>query len=129
MKHGILRLISGTGELRLRAAAAMTAVIQIIFPATLPPADRALIIGNDGQIKYAGVGATAFRTNFAAAGLTAGKITVTHNLGNLACSWALFDNAGDAVIPDNVRATANTMEFDVSSLAPITGTWQVVVIG
>jgi hypothetical protein len=129
MKHGLLRLISGTGELRLRAGAAMTAVITILFPTTLPPADRALVLGNDGQIKYAGVGATAFRQGFAAAGLTAGKITITHNLNNLACTWALFDNAGDAVLPDNVRATANTMEIDVSSLAPITGTWQVVIIG
>lgn len=107
----------------------MTAVVTWIFPTTLPPADRALIVGNNGQIKYAGVGATAFRTNFAAAGLTGGKITVSHNLGNLACTWALFDSAGDAVLPDNVRATDNTMEFDVSSLSPITGTWQVVIIG
>lgn len=129
MKHGILRLISGTGELRLRAAAAMTAVIQIIFPATLPPADRALIIGSNGQIKYSGVGTTAFRSNFAAANLTNGKVTITHNFNTLACAWAVFDSAGDAVIPDNVRATANDMEIDVSSLVPITGTWQVVIIG
>lgn len=129
MKHGLIRLLSGTGELRLRAGNAMTAVITILFPTTLPPGDRSLIIGNDGQIKYGGVGTTAFRTQFAAAGLTAGKITINHNLNNLACTWALFDNAGDAVLPDNVRATLNTMEFDVSSLAPITGTWQVVVVG
>ena len=130
MKFGILRLVSATGELRQKAAAATTAVIEIIWPAILPPGDRTLILGSDGQMKYGAVGTNAHEVAFTNADLTAGVLTVTHNLGvNVVC-WSLADDANEAVLPDNIGFTdANSLSVDLSSFGAITGTWTFRAIG
>lgn len=129
MKRAIVRLVAGTGELRLRGAAAMTQVLTFIFPATLPPEDRALVVGADGQLRYSGVGATAFRQTFTQANLTAGSLTVTHNLNRDSVLVQVIDNLNDAILPDNLRFAANTVTVDLASFGAITGTWRVVVVG
>lgn len=77
MKRYLLRLISGAGELQLRGSELMTQVIQLVFPPTLPPGDRALIVGADGRMKY---GTTAFQAktvnlNFSSVNVLAGTVT------------------------------------------------------
>jgi hypothetical protein len=130
MKFGLLRLVTSTGELRQRAAAATAAILEIIWPATLPPGDRALLIGSDGQLKYGQVGTNAHEMTFTNANLTAGVLTVTHNLGVKVVCWSLADDEDDAVLPDNIGFTdTNNLTVDLSSFGAITGTWTFRAIG
>lgn len=55
MKRYLLRLATLMGELQIRGSEAMTQVVTFIFPAALPPSDRALIVGADGRMKYGSV--------------------------------------------------------------------------
>lgn len=77
MKRYLLRLATLMGELQIRGSEAMTQVVTFVFPAALPPSDRALIVGADGRMKY---GTTALQTktvnlNFSSVNVLAGTVT------------------------------------------------------
>ncbi|HEY9646597.1 MAG TPA: hypothetical protein V6C88_09520, partial [Chroococcidiopsis sp.] len=83
--------------------------------------------------------ATAARTNLSAAGvfrqsftnasLTAGVLTLTHNLAQY-CDVRIYDNNNKQVQPDDVTATSATAAaVDLTSFGALSGTWNAVVVG
>lgn len=74
--------------------------------------------------------AKTYRTTFANANLTAGQLTVTHNLGNDIVNVTIVDNTKKVIQPDDVTMTSTTVStVDLTSYAPLTGTWSVLVVG
>jgi len=71
-----------------------------------------------------------FRTTFTNANLSAGLLTVTHNLGQKYVQVEIYDNTDKKVLPDEVTMTSTTVStLDFTSYGTLTGTWNVVVIG
>ncbi len=71
-----------------------------------------------------------FRSAFTSANLTAGILTVTHNLGQQFASVQIWDNTNKRIEADDYTATnATTMAVDLSSYGAIAGTWNAVVVG
>lgn len=88
----------------------------IPFPAIPPP----LPSGGGGE----------FRQSFVDGDLTAGVLTVTHNLAERYHSVAVYNNAEQMVTPDLITdVDANTITIDLSSFGAIAGTWNLVVGG
>lgn len=73
--------------------------------------------------------ATAYYQTFTNGNLSAGVLTVTHNLGHRLCQVQVFDNNYKQVIPDEITLTGTTaLTVDLSSYGTITGTWFVAVL-
>lgn len=71
-----------------------------------------------------------YRQSFVNADLVGNVLTVTHNLGQRYHSVTVYDDNDDLIFPDNVNdVDANNVDIDLSSFAPISGTWNVVVGG
>jgi hypothetical protein len=99
--------------------------------------------GTDIAVADGGTGAStaaAARTNLSAAGvyklaftnsdLTAGILTVTHGLGNQYPTFAIYDNTGKWVEPDDVTATSTTvLTVDLTNYATLSGTYNITVTG
>jgi hypothetical protein len=93
-------------------------------------------------VAYGGTGATTaaaarsnlsaagvYRTSFTNASLTAGVLTLTHNLSQF-CDVRIYDNNNKQVQPDDVTATSATAAaVDLSSFGTLSGTWNAVVVG
>lgn len=74
--------------------------------------------------------ASTFALNFTNANLVAGILTVNHNLPSSPASTTIRDDTNFEIVPDDVEfINVNTLEIDLSSYAPIVGTWRVLVIG
>lgn len=70
----------------------------------------------------------AFRQAFVNADLTAGVLTVTHNLGQLTQQVSVSDENGEVIGPDVVTfVDVNSLTIDLSTFGVIAGTWNVVV--
>lgn len=66
------------------------------------------------------------RGTFTNASLTAGVLTITHNLGlttPFTMHVTVADNSQEVIIPDKVTFLTNTITVDLSSYGTITGTW------
>jgi hypothetical protein len=75
------------------------------------------------------VDSTSFTDSFVDADLTAGVLTVSHNLGRQYVQVQIFDNTDTLVIPDDITLTdANTTTIDLSSFGTLTGTWHYVIM-
>ena len=62
--------------------------------------------------------------------LVDGVLTVTHNLGIRYNIVQVFDNNFEQILPDSITLDSTTeCSIDLSSFAPISGTWYVVVAG
>lgn len=100
--------------------------------------------GTDVAIADGGTGAstaTAARTNLGAAGvakgsftnasLTAGVLTITHNLGNQYPMVVIANNDNAAIAyPDGISFTSTSAcNVDLTSFGTLTGTWNYTVIG
>lgn len=71
-----------------------------------------------------------YREAFDDSALAAGILTVTHSLGQSYHSVTVYDDSENAIAPDLVtNVDINTVTVDLSSFAPIAGTWNVVVGG
>lgn len=71
-----------------------------------------------------------YRNTFTNANLTAGVLTVTHNLAQQYCTVQVFDNNNKQVIADDVTLTSSSVcTIDLTSFGTLTGTWKVVVVG
>ena len=72
---------------------------------------------------------TSYREAFDDGDLTAGVLTVTHNLGVRYHNVSVYDNSGVKIgEPDAVTDSSTTaLTVDLTSFAPLTGTWNVVV--
>jgi hypothetical protein len=77
------------------------------------------VLGVSGGIPY-------YLSSFTNANLTAGILTVTHNLGVQYGSVTIVDNTGKEILPDDVTFTSTTaLAVDLTSYGTLTGTWQV----
>jgi len=69
---------------------------------------------------------TFTRATFDNDDLTAGVLTITHNLG-LSAPYAtnifIFDNTGNLIIPDEITGAADSVAVDLTSYGAISGTW------
>jgi hypothetical protein len=133
MKRGLLRLYTKLGELRLYGSPLMTQVIALIFPPTLPPGDRALIVEANGQMKYGAVGGAvpSYQATFTAESLTDDVIIITHGLNLALPQVTVFNSAGRVSHRAKIRAlSANQIELDFtpySDSEEIEGTYAVRV--
>lgn len=74
--------------------------------------------------------ARVFRQSFTNASLTAGVLTVTHNLGQQYVRTTIVDNNNREVMPDEVTFTSGTaLAVDLTSFDTLSGTWNIVVVG
>lgn len=72
---------------------------------------------------------TSYYTSFINSDLTAGVLTVTHNLGHKYCQVQVFDNNDKKINPDEIELTGNNdLDIDLTSYGTISGTWRVVVL-
>jgi hypothetical protein len=90
-----------------------------------------------------GTGATtaaAARSNLAAAGvftqaftsanISAGVLTVTHNLNRQYPTYIIADNTNQEIVPDNVTfGGVNGLTVDLTTFGTITGTWNITCTG
>ncbi len=69
---------------------------------------------------------TYVRDTFVDGDLTAGVLTITHNLG-LSAPYALnllvYDNNNNMILPDEITGATNTIELDLSSYGTLIGTY------
>jgi hypothetical protein len=74
-------------------------------------------------------GSPAYVNTFTDGDLTAGVLTVTHNLNAQYVSVTVYNNNDLIIIPDDVDATGvNACDIDLTSFGTLTGTWRVVII-
>jgi hypothetical protein len=70
---------------------------------------------------------TTYSTSFTSANLTAGVLTVTHNLGKKYVQVTVYDNTDYMIIPDQVyAANENSTQVTLTSFS-VVGTWNVSV--
>ena len=63
---------------------------------------------------------------FTSANISAGLLTVTHNLNSQFCIVQVYDNNSKMILPDEITATSTTVStIDLTSFGTITGTWRV----
>lgn len=133
MKKFLTRLCTQNGELRLVGSPLMTQIIQLIFPPTLPPGDRSLIVGADGQMKYGAVGgaAASYQATFTAEALTDDVLVVTHGLDLALPQVTVFNSVGRVSHRAKIRVlSSNEIELDFtpySDSEEIEGTYAVRV--
>lgn len=70
--------------------------------------------------------AKSFEQTFVNGDLTSGLITITHNLGKQYPSFSLSDGSDLRIQPDQfLSVNANSVQIDLTSFAPLTGTYKV----
>jgi hypothetical protein len=71
-----------------------------------------------------------YRDAFISGDLSAGVLTVTHNLGQQIVMVQVSNNNFQVVVPDLITlSNTNQCLVDLSSYVPLTGTWNVIVRG
>jgi hypothetical protein len=69
-----------------------------------------------------------YRQTFTNANITAGVISITHNLANSDVDVIVYDENNKVIDPDDITATSiNITTIDLTSFIPITGTWRVYI--
>jgi hypothetical protein len=88
--------------------------------------------GYSGLSGYSGNPYVPVRATFTNASLTAGVLTITHNLALSApySIWVvIFDNTYKQVYPDEITGATNTVAIDLTSFGTLTGTWGYAYVG
>lgn len=83
--------------------------------------------------EYAALGSLtgSIRNTFTNASLSAGILTVTHNLGlsvPYMINVVIFDNNNKQIIPDEIIGLTNSVQIDLSSFGTLTGTWGYMIL-
>lgn len=69
-----------------------------------------------------------YTNSFVDGDLISGILQVTHSLGEKYVFVEVYDDSDRKIIPDEIQLIdSNTLEVDLSSFAPIAGTWNVLV--
>jgi hypothetical protein len=72
---------------------------------------------------------TSYYQGFTNSALSAGVLTITHNLGHKFCQVQVSDNTDKVITPDEITfSTINSLLIDLSSFGSITGTWNVTIL-
>ena len=102
--------------------------------ATNSPSDGQIPSWNASENKFTWVEqsageVTTYTDTFVDADLDINNIlTVAHNLGQKLCIVEIYDNNYDKINLDDIQLVdTNSLNIDLSSFAPITGTWNVIV--
>jgi len=84
--------------------------------------------GATGATGPAGPG-SSYITSFTNASLTAGILTVTHNLGNKYNNVTIYDNTDTVVtgVDAIIAVNTNSLTVNLSSYWVLTGTWHIIV--
>lgn len=70
------------------------------------------------------------RSTFTGASLSAGILSVTHNLGQKYVQVTVIDNTDKPVLPDDITYNSTTsLSVDLTSFGSITGTWRLILCG
>jgi hypothetical protein len=71
-----------------------------------------------------------FERTFVSSDLVGDVFTFVHGLGISCPMVVVFDGTGRQIIPDEVEVTdVNTVDINLGSFVPISGTWRVRVFG
>ena len=72
---------------------------------------------------------TSFTDSFVDGDLTAGVLTISHNLGRQYVQVQIFNNSEQLILPDDITLTdANTTTVDLTSFGTLTGTYHYVIM-
>jgi hypothetical protein len=103
---------------------------------TLSPINSNYIISGNGSgltnlnwNQMIGVPSGGYTATFTSSSLSAGVLTVTHNLGVQSVIVSVYDNGSNLIIPDGITLTSTSACTVNLSSYTITGTWKVVVQG
>ena len=109
----------------------LTSALQTLLdPSDRTPTDFHIAATQLALSSPGGGGVNVFRQSFVNADLTAGVLTVTHNLNQQYNTFTVYDDSNEKIEPDLVTATdANTLTVDLSNFGVIAGTWNIVVEG
>lgn len=84
--------------------------------------------GFSGYSGAPGASGSAYTMSFTNSNLSAGILTVTHNLGSKYCCVAVSNNNDKQVVPNEVTFTSTSaLAIDLSGFGTLSGTWNVVV--
>lgn len=72
---------------------------------------------------------TQYRLNFNQASLSvANLLVVNHNFGDYPANISIWDSDNKSIIPDDItNSSINSLSVDLSSYAPIIGTYEIVL--
>ncbi len=83
-----------------------------------------------GDFTAVDIANTSFKQTFTDGDLTADKITITHNLSIAHPVVIVYDNSNNVIFPSEITyLTDATIELDFTGVTPLTGNYQVRVIG
>lgn len=119
---------SGSNYVSLRAPTTLTSY-DLILPQAAGTVGQFLQYGTAGQLQWASATAGgSYTTTFVNGDLTAGILTVTHNLNQTPVLVQVFDNNNLMISPDEIDLTSNNVaDIDLTSFGTLTGTWSVIV--
>lgn len=130
---GLTGLTAGEAHFLSETAGAITATEPTTIGAISKPvlvADSTtsgFIFNMRGSEISSGLG--AFNQSFVDGDLTAGVLTVTHNLGQQYVQVQVYNNNDDLIIPTDVTLTdSNNLDIDLNGFGTLTGTWHAVVL-
>ncbi len=81
---------------------------------------------DDNIVATASPGPDPHVGNFVAGDLASNVLTITHDKGLSApfpISVSIFDQNGQQITPDSINGSENSVQIDLTSFAPISGTW------
>jgi len=102
-----------------------TGAASTVAGPTGPTGANSTVAGPTGPT---GPAMTSYTTSFTSANVSAGILTVTHNLGRQFVFPIIFDNSNKMLYPDDYTATSTSvLTVDLTTYGTITGTWNVLV--
>ncbi len=129
--------ISGTWNVRVGTgggggATSLEEMTDVSFDSGTPT-DNQVLQYNASEGKWKAetlVSTSVYRDSFIDSDLATGDILiVTHSLGQKYVVVAVYNNSDKQIIPDDVTLDSTTqLTIDLSSFAPLTGTWNIVVM-
>ena len=130
-------LTAPTGSLYLLKASGVNKVYQIdssgnwtalLSPSDIIPGTGITVTELNGTVTINRT-ATKYKTQFANSDLTAGALTVSHNLIEDYPVVMVYNNSRQFVVPDGITSNnANSVTIDLTSYGPISGNWNVIVV-
>ena len=129
---GLSGLTAGQAHFLSETAGAITATApategSVIKPVLIADSTTTGFIFNMRGIEVTST--TSWYQSFSNGDLSAGVLTVTHNLGHKYCQVQIYNNSDKMIMPDDITLVdANSLTVDLTSYGTLTGTWRVVVL-
>lgn len=103
-------------------------ILEDDLDATNSASDGYIPSWNEAENKFTWIKNT-FTDTFVNDDLSSSNVlTVTHNLAQTLCLVEIYDNNNKKINPDDIiLVNTNSLTIDLSSFAPLTGTWNVIV--